>query len=136
MSSFDEHERRLAAVEAELPLLRSEAIATRALAAGADQDVADVRSELRAHTRMLTALRETQVAHYNEHKADAAELKADVGQIKADVSGLKTDMAGLKTDMAGLTADMFVLKTDVSELKAGMARIVGLLEGPGRPASP
>jgi chromosome segregation ATPase len=129
VSSFDEHERRLAAVEAELPLLRSEAIATRALAAGADQDVADVRSELRAHTRMLTALRETQVAHYNEHKADAAELKADVGQIKADVSGLKTDVAGL-------TADMFGLKTDVSDLKAGMARIVDLLEEPGRPASP
>ena len=107
MSSFDDYGRRLAAVEAELPLLRAEAVATRALAAGADQDVADVRSELRAHTRMLNALRETQVAHYNEHKADAAELKTDVGQIK----------------------------TDVSELIAGMAHIVGLLEGPSRPAN-
>ena len=121
MSSFDDYGRRLAAVEAELPLLRAEAVATRALAAGADQDVADVRSELRAHTRMLNALRETQVAHYNEHKADAAELKTDVGQIKTDVTGLKTDVGQIKTD--------------VSELIAGMAHIVGLLEGPSRPAN-
>ncbi|MFI7540816.1 hypothetical protein [Actinoplanes sp. NPDC049599] len=140
MSSFDDHERRHAAIEAEISLLRAEAVATRALAAGADHDVAEVRSELRSHTRMLNALRETQVAHYNEHKADAAELKADVAQIKTDVTGLKADVAGLKIDMTGIKADMTGIKADVSGLKsdmtavkAGMARIVGLLEGPNSP---
>ena len=134
MSSFDDYGRRLAAVEAELPLLRAEAVATRALAAGADQDVADVRTEVRAHTGMLNALRETQVAHYNEHKADAAELKADIAQIKTDMMGLKIDMTGIKADVSGLKSDVSELKSDVSELKSGMARIVGLLEGPTRPA--
>jgi hypothetical protein len=85
VSSLDDLELRLAAVAAalasELPVLRAEAAAARALAAGADRDVAEYRSELRTDTRMLNALRETQVAHYGEHKADAAEIKAGLAQI-------------------------------------------------------
>jgi hypothetical protein len=92
VSSLDDLEQRLAAVEAalanELPVLRAEAAAARALAAGADRDVAEYRSELRAHTRMLNALRETQVAHYGEHKADAAEIKAGLSQIVRLLEGL------------------------------------------------
>ena len=85
-------EQRLAAVEAalasELPVLRAEAAAARALASGADRDVAEYRSELRAHTRTLNALRETQVAHYGEHKADAAEIKAGLAHIVRLLEGL------------------------------------------------
>jgi X-X-X-Leu-X-X-Gly heptad repeat protein len=107
MSSLDDLERRVAAVEttlaSELPVVRAEAAAARALAAGADRDVAEYRSELRSHTQMLNALRETQVEHYIEHKADAAELKAGVGE----------------------------LKSSVGELKAGLAQIVRMLEGLG-----
>jgi len=92
VSSLDDLERRLAAVEAalasELPVLRAEAAAARALAAGADRDVAEYRSELRAHTRMLAALRETQVEHYGEHKADTAEIKAGLAQIVRLLEGL------------------------------------------------
>jgi chromosome segregation ATPase len=166
MTNFDDHERRIVAVEAELPSLRAEAVETRALAAGADRDVADVRSELRGHTRLLTALRETQVEHYHHHKADTAALKAgmarlreelqtavtwitaDVSEVKTDVRGLKTDVrglqadmsqlktdvSGLKTDVSGLKTDVSGLKTDMSEIKAGMTRIMGLLEGPSKPA--
>ena len=81
MSSLEELEQRMATMEAELALVRQEAAAARALAAGADRDVAEYRAELRGHTRLLTALRETQVQHYAEHKADTAEIKAGITQI-------------------------------------------------------
>jgi chromosome segregation ATPase len=81
MSSLEELEQRVAAMEAELAIVRQEAAAARALAAGADRDVAEYRAEMRSHTRVLGALRETQVAHYADHKADTAEIKAGIAQI-------------------------------------------------------
>jgi hypothetical protein len=72
---------RVAAPEAEMAVVRQEAAAARALAAGADRDVAEYRAEMRSHTRTLTALRETQLEHYAEHKADVAEIKAGITQI-------------------------------------------------------
>ncbi|RZU46519.1 hypothetical protein EV385_6593 [Krasilnikovia cinnamomea] len=88
MSSPEDLEQRVAAVEAELAIVRQEAAAARALAAGADRDVAEYRAELRGHTRLLSALRETQLEHYAEHKADTAELKAGVAQIVRLLEGL------------------------------------------------
>ncbi|GIE46782.1 hypothetical protein [Actinoplanes nipponensis] len=61
----------------------------------ADRDVAEYRSELRAHTRMLNALRETQVSHYAEHKADAAEIKAEAAEIKAGLAHIVRLLEGL-----------------------------------------
>lgn len=87
MSSLEDLEQRVAAMEAELAIVRQEA-AARALAAGADRDVADYRSELRAHTRTLGALRETQLEHYTEHKTDAAEIKAGIERIVRLLEGL------------------------------------------------
>lgn len=88
MSSLEDLARRVAAMEAELAVVRQEAAAARALAAGADRDVAEYRAELRAHTRTLGALRETQVEHYAEHKADAAEIKAGITKIVHLLEGL------------------------------------------------
>lgn len=90
MSSLDDLEQRVAAMEAELAVVRQEAAAARALAAGADRDVADYRAELRANTRVLGALRETQIEHYAEHKADAAEIKAGIAQIVQLLEGLSS----------------------------------------------
>jgi len=73
---------------AELAVVRQEAAAARALAAGADRDVAEYRAELRAHTRTLNALRETQLEHYAEHKADATEIKTGIAQIAQLLEGL------------------------------------------------
>jgi uncharacterized protein involved in exopolysaccharide biosynthesis len=81
MSSLEDLERRIAALEDELAVVRQEAAAARALAVGADRDVAEYRAELRGHTRLLTALRETQVQHYADHKADTAGIKAGIAQI-------------------------------------------------------
>ena len=47
---------------------------------------------------------------------------------------LKTDVTELKTDVTGLKTDVTALRSDVSKLVAGMAHVVGLLEGPNRPA--
>jgi uncharacterized coiled-coil protein SlyX len=92
MSSSDDLEQRVSALESEIALVRQEAAAARALAAGADRDVADYRAELRGHTRALTALRETQLEHYADHKADAAEVKAGLAQIVRLLEGLgRTD---------------------------------------------
>jgi len=84
-------EARVTALEAEMVVVRREVAAARALAAGADRDVAEYRAELRAHTRTLNALRETQLAHYAEHKADAAELKAGIVQIVTMLQSLTPD---------------------------------------------
>jgi chromosome segregation ATPase len=88
MSSLEDLAQRVAAIEAELAVVRQEAAAARALAAGADRDVAEYRAELRAHTRTLGALRETQLEHYAEHKTDAAEIKAGIAQIVHLLEGL------------------------------------------------
>jgi hypothetical protein len=93
---------RVAALESEMVVVRQEVAAARALAAGADRDVAEYRAELRAHTRTLNALRETQLehyaelretqlAHYAEHKADTAELKAGIAQIVTMLHSLTPD---------------------------------------------
>jgi len=63
-------------MEAELVVVRQEAAAARTLAAGADRDVADYRAELRGHSRVISVLRETQLGHYSQHKADSTEIKA------------------------------------------------------------
>jgi hypothetical protein len=98
VGGIEDIERRVAAVEAELAIVRQEAAAARALAAGADRDVAEYRAELRGHTRVLSALRETQLEHYNEHKADAAELKADVAEIKVGLTHIVRMLEGMTGD--------------------------------------
>jgi hypothetical protein len=89
VSSLEDLERRIAAMEEEFAIVRQEAAAARALAAGADRDVAEYRGELRGHTRVLNSLRETQLEHYAEHKADAAEIKAGLSQIVTLLEGLQ-----------------------------------------------
>jgi chromosome segregation ATPase len=102
VGSLEEIEQRVTAVEAEVAVARQEAAAARALAAGADRDVSDYKAELRGHTRLLSALRETQLEHYAalretqlehyaEHKADTAELKAGLVQIVSMLEGLGGD---------------------------------------------
>ena len=67
-SPEEDLERRVSALEenvgrlrGELERARGDAAAARILAGGADRDVGEMRQELRAHTRALNALRETQL---------------------------------------------------------------------------
>jgi len=98
-------EARVTALESEMVVVRQEVAAARALAAGADRDVAEYRAELRAHTRTLNALRETQLEHYAEHKADTAELKASITQMATVVAEVKAGVAHIVTILERLTPD-------------------------------
>ncbi|HEY0448034.1 hypothetical protein [Actinophytocola sp.] len=75
MSEFG---KRLTRLEGEVARARKDAAAARVLAGGADRDVAAMQMELRAHTKSLNALRETQVEQgqlLTEHSARLARLE-------------------------------------------------------------
>ena len=63
MSEPDEISERVTRLEGEVARARQDAAAARVLAGGADRDVSAMHTELRAHTKSLNALRETQVDH-------------------------------------------------------------------------
>jgi chromosome segregation ATPase len=105
----DDLEARVSRLEGEVARLkdgvsvsRADAAAARVLAGGADRDISDVRTELRAHTQVLNALRETQI----EQGRRLSQLDAKVGQLDT------------KVDQA------------LGMLSTGMAQIVALLSGP------
>lgn len=81
--SNDELERRITAVEREIIALREQVTDTHTLAAHADRDVADFRTELRAQTRLIGALHETQVEQgrvLNSHGDAIESLRRDHGE--------------------------------------------------------
>ena len=73
-------EARLGVVEQQVSTAQTEASAARELAAGADRDVSEVRAELRAHTRALNALRETQVEQGQAMDRGFAEMRVRLDQ--------------------------------------------------------
>lgn len=107
---------------------RADAGAARVLAAGADRDVSEVRSELRAHTRSLTALRDTQ----REMAVEMQALGVGLRELRAEVGGLRAEVGGLNSEVGGLERRM----TDgFATVHTGMRHITVLLEralGPGR----
>lgn len=100
-------ERDVANLRGELTLTSSDASAARALAAGADRDVSEVRAELRAHTSALNALRQTQL----EHGQALERLQESFQQQQAS-----------SQQQAGETSEGFAM------VRSGMARIFSLLE--------
>jgi chromosome segregation ATPase len=82
---------------------RSDAAAARVLAGGADRDVADMKAELRAHTQVLNALRETQLEQHEKLESLDARLSGRIDSLDA------------KVDQA------------IGMLQTGMAQIVALL---------
>jgi chromosome segregation ATPase len=96
--NLEELAQRVAALEAEIGVLRQEAAAARALAAGADRDVADYRAELRGHTRTLGALRETQL----EHGQAITQLGEKVDQLTGTVGHIRDQHSASLTEIVGL----------------------------------
>jgi len=120
--SVDDIETRVAILEREVVRLReqvalgsSDAAGSRVLAAGADRDVSEVRAELRAHTRVLNALRETQLDQDRK------------------ITGLEQKVTGLDQKVTGLDQKVTGLDQKVTEgfamLSTGMAQITALLTG-------
>jgi hypothetical protein len=104
MPEPDDTPERVTAVEREVRHLRADldgtardAQAARLLAAGADHDVSEVRAELRAHTRAISALHDDQV-----------ELRAEMYAFRDETrQGFATVNAGMAqiVDLLGQIAD-------------------------------
>jgi chromosome segregation ATPase len=104
-------ETRVEALEAEVARLREDGATTRAIAALADRDVAEIRTTHRATTAVLNALRETQL-----------EQGQALQTIAGAVAGLTTQVAGLDAKVSTLDAKVSTLDAKVSTLAEGQAR--------------
>ena len=108
-------EREVARLREQAVLTSSDAAAARVLAAGADHDVSEVRSELRAHTQALNALRETQL-----------EQGQAINGLRQGVDGLQQQLTEQGRAIVSLDQKM---STGFATLNTGMAQIVTLLDG-------
>lgn len=123
MGEDDDLTRRVDALEDRSRAARADAAAARALASGADRDVAEVRTELRAHTSVLNALRETQIEH--GQKLDALDNKVDGHSRKLDEHGGKID--GLARTQADHSRILGEHSRALVTVQAGINHIVDLL---------
>ena len=136
-------ERRISALEAEVSRIqdeldraRQDAAAARVLATGADRDVSDVRSRLRAQRGLLQALRDTQVEHGDrldrlERRMAAVELR--LGALEDRIAAMDGRLTGRLDELDDrLTGRIDSLETEMragfAKMSAGMAHIVTLLE--------
>lgn len=122
MSSSDDLEARVTALESQMRLVRADAAAARVLAGGADRDVSAFGAKLDAHTRALNALRETQL----EQGVAIGVLGQRVDGLTQRVDGLTQQVDGLTQQVDGLESEM---RRGFAMMAAGMARITALLEG-------
>jgi outer membrane murein-binding lipoprotein Lpp len=113
----DDLEARVTALETQIRLGRADAAAARVLAGGVDRDVSALAAKLDAHTRVLNALRETQL-----------EQGMAIGELSHRMDGLTHRVDGLSQRMDGLEHEM---RQGFAMMATGMARITALLEDPG-----
>lgn len=79
----------------------ADAVAARVLAAGADRDVSEARTDLRAHIQALNAVRETQLEQGREIREGFASQTRRIDELEREVrSGFTT----LATGIAQITA--------------------------------
>jgi chromosome segregation ATPase len=146
MSDPGDLERRVAALEqevariqGELDQAREDTAAARVLATGADRDVSDVRSQLRAQRGLLQALRDSQIEHGTrldrlERRMDL--LEARMTTLEDRIAGMDARLTGrldeLTERLAGQSGRMDALEAEMrrgfAEMRVGMAHIVTLLE--------
>jgi chromosome segregation ATPase len=82
MASLEDLETRVTALEEQMRHTRQDAAAARVLAGTADRDVSEFEQTLNGHTKVLNAMRETQI----EHGQDIADLKTEVGSLRAEMT--------------------------------------------------
>ncbi|WP_370971859.1 hypothetical protein [Amycolatopsis sp. cg9] len=81
MARLEDLEARVTALEEQVRSTRQDAAAARILAGTADRDVSDFKQTLTGHTKVLNALRETQV----EQGQDITSLKTEVIDLRAEM---------------------------------------------------
>ncbi|MET9258554.1 MULTISPECIES: hypothetical protein [Amycolatopsis] len=93
MADLEELEGRVARLERAVAEVQQDAAAARVLAGAADRDVSGFREELRAHTRTLNALRETQIEQGRQLSDQGRQLDELQQQVQEGFSTLNTGMA-------------------------------------------
>jgi hypothetical protein len=94
-------ETRVTSLEHEVVRLREDAASARALAALADRDVAEFRTQLRGHHHVLSALRETQLEQGQKIDEQGREMRegfATLATGMAQITALLTTIAGSEGD--------------------------------------
>jgi chromosome segregation ATPase len=96
---MEELEGRVTALEEQMREVRENAAAARVLAGGADRDVGALGAKVDAHTRLLGALRETQV----EDHGHILELQKGVGRLERRFEVSDQRFGRLEQQVGGLT---------------------------------
>lgn len=86
-------ETRVASLEHEVGRLREDTASARALAALADRDVAEFRTQMRAHHQVLSALRETQLEQGQKIEEQGRKIEELGREMREGFSTLATGMA-------------------------------------------
>jgi hypothetical protein len=97
MASMEELEARVTALEEKVQHIGQDAAAARVLAGAADRDVAAFGAKLDAHTKLLGALRETQIEH--GQRLDSLEQK-----VRSGFSEMREGFTKLAIGQAEITA--------------------------------
>ncbi|MPZ84748.1 MAG: hypothetical protein GEV28_31940 [Actinophytocola sp.] len=128
MSEPDNLDERVTRLERDMADVRQDAAAARVLAGAADRDVSEMRVELRAHTRSLHALRETQVEQGREMREGFAELRGELrGEMREGFAELRGEMHEGFAELRGEIAGM---REGFTTLALGQAQITALLSAP------
>ena len=112
-------EQQVARLRVDLDRTRGDAEAARTLAGGADRDVSEVRSQLRAQRHLLQSLRETQI-----EQGERLDRSKPDGALEDRVTGLDARLTG-RMDALEARAEM---REGFAKIHVGMAHIVTLLE--------
>jgi len=120
MSEPDEIHKRVTKLERQMVDARKDTAAARVLAGGADRDVSDMQTQLRAHTRTLNALRETQL----EHGERLSGVDGRLGGVEGRLGGVEGRLGGVEGRL-----DRLENKVDhgFSMVSVGMAQLTALL---------
>lgn len=125
-----ELEARVEALETAIERLREDGATTRAIAALADRDVAEIRTTHRATTGVLNALRQTQL----EQSQTLQTLAGAVAGLTTQVASLAEGQARQDQVLAAHSDRVDRLTTLVTTLADGQAEILRRLPGPPDPA--
>jgi DNA-binding Lrp family transcriptional regulator len=125
VSDIDGLNIRLTAVEDKVARLTDDGVTTRAVAALADRDVSEFKAAMSGHTRVLNALRETQIEHtavFAEHGAILAEhstILAEHSTILAEHSTILAEHSTILAEHTTTLAEHTTILTEHSTVLAG-----------------
>ncbi|NIH86302.1 hypothetical protein [Amycolatopsis granulosa] len=94
---------------------RDDAAAARVLATAASRDVGDLKAQLQAHTKVLNALRETQL----EQGARLGRVENRLGRVEDRLDRVEDHLERMETEM----------RNGFAMMAGGMSHIAELLEG-------